>query len=80
MNWYKKIKKAQIEQEPQYSIYNATIYADITIPTMKRKETEKEVAYFVLKKYLPQSEDASLETAIDSYVKLTILPDIKPSY
>jgi len=72
MNWYKKIKKAQIEPESKYSIYNAVIYADITIPTIKDKEKEKEVAYFVLKKYLPQSEDASLETAIDSYVKLNI--------
>ena len=78
-NWYKKIKKAQIETVPEYSIYHAVINADITIPKMKDKEKEKEVAYFVLKKYLPQNEDASLETAIDSYIRLNI-SDLKSNY
>jgi len=79
MNWYKKIKKAQIEPRPEYSIYHAVINAEITIPEMEDKEKEREVAHFVLKKYLPQSEDASLETAIDSYVRLNI-SDLKLSY
>ena len=72
-NWYSKQK----EQSP-YAKYEVDITGIIEIPRNdNNKVEEEETATYVLKKYLPDSNDASVNTGIISYVNLDI-NNIKP--
>ena len=66
-NWYDRIKN-----QGESSRYTGTMIADITIPYQDDKGLESEVAKHVLEKWLPESPDASPNTAIDSTVNVQV--------
>lgn len=67
-NW----RNNQSVNSNQKSRYNARMSADIFVPNDDDKEAEQEMARFVLDKYLPETDDASMQTGIDSQVKINI--------
>ena len=66
-NWYQQEKNTNPS-----SRYFGTLTADISVPSQEDKEKERNIAWLVLEKYLPESVDASPKTAIDSTVKISI--------
>ena len=65
-NWYQK------QQNKNVSKYRVNLDALVTVPLNMDKEKEEQTAMFVLNKYLPESTDASVNTAIESTVDIDV--------
>ena len=68
-NWYNRQKN---RQDMRVSKFLADIKAIISIPKMEDQDRGVEVAEYVLKQFLPESNDASQRTAIDATVNINI--------
>ena len=67
-NWYDKVKN-----QGGTSRYTGQMVADIVVPYQDDKALEGEVANYVLEQWLPESPDASPNTAIDSTVNIQVV-------
>ena len=75
-NWY---NRNMSQEKGDKSRYSAIINADVFVPMNDDEEKEKDMASYVLREYLPKTNDSSLNTGIDSSVRLNII-NIKPYY